>query len=65
MNNLTFKYNPYQFNDFNFNVSFAKYMLFTQPVKNFYQQEPIAINSNVMAECALFLGESSNFIQEN
>ena len=54
-----------QFNDFNFNVSFAKYMLFTQPVKNFYQQEPIAINSNVMAECALFLGESSNFIQEN
>ena len=65
MNNLTFKYNPYQFNDFNFNVSFAKYMLFTQPVKNFYQQEPIAINSNVMAECALFLGENSNFIQEN
>ena len=61
----TFKYNPYQFTGFTFNVNYAKFRLFSQPVKNFYQQEPIAINSHVRAECALFLGEDSNFIQES
>ena len=44
--------------------SVIKMFIFAQPVKNFYLQEPIAANSQVIAECSLFLGQESNFIQE-
>ena len=60
--NISFSFNPFIFN--NFNVNYAKFILFAQPVKNFYLQEPIAANSQVIAECSLFLGQESNFIQE-
>ena len=55
------------FNPFNYEItsSFtAKLVPFHQTITDFYLQEPIAANSSVRGECALFLGRESNFHRE-
>lgn len=59
--------NTFSFNPFGFKVfvsSYAKLVLFSQPVQNFYLQEAIAGHSQTRAECSLFLGQESNFVSE-
>lgn len=45
-------------------VRAAKVAPFHQTVRDFYLQEPIAANSPVRGECALFLNSETNFIRE-
>jgi hypothetical protein len=58
----SFMFNYFAINTFN--IVNTKLILFSQPVYNFYLEEPIAIQSNIIAECALFLGQDNNFISE-
>jgi hypothetical protein len=57
----SFIFNPFLTNVFVSNS--GKLTLFSQPIHDFYLQEPIAEHSVTMSECALFLSQKSNFIQ--
>lgn len=61
----TFNFNPFIINSFFTN--YGKIRLFSQSVKDFYLDNPIASDSITRAECALFLKQdtnSSNFLNE-
>ena len=55
----SFKFNPFSNKVFTRNS--GKLVLFVQPIKNFYSDEPIAAYSPTMAECTLFLNKQNNF----
>ena len=57
------EYPNFNFNPFIINHFFSNYgtlMLFTQPVKNFYIEAPIASSSITRAECSMFLSKTNN-----
>lgn len=58
----TFHFNPFIVKGFF--SSCGKLILFSQPIKDFYLQEPIANSSTIMAESALFLNAETNFNRE-
>ena len=58
----TFFFNPFAVKGFFSNC--GKLILFSQPVKDFYLQEPIANSSTIRAESALFLNAETNFNRE-
>ena len=57
----SFIFNPFFNNVFVSNS--GKLTVFSQPITDFYLQEPIAEHSVTISECSLFLTQKSNFIQ--
>jgi hypothetical protein len=51
-------FNPFSVK--NFFTNQGKLILFSQPVKDFYMENPIASASITMAECSLFMKQDTN-----
>ena len=59
---ISFSFNPFKVTfDFTYIVPLA---LFTQPIRNFYLEDQVASTSVTMADCALYINQQTNFVNE-
>lgn len=58
----SFTFNPFKVTfDFAYSVPLA---LFTQSIRNFYLEDQVASTSVTMADCALYMNQQTNFVNE-